>query len=582
MNNNFEVGYNPKNKRLLIKAPFYLVDVCRGFPSRRFDPKTKFWAVPLVRVNLVYLEEVQKKYTVLMTPEAIAAVKDAETLIAGPVKIPFPRHVYDFTKSEKKYQPMEHQDRMLDDSWNLPASAWFAKMGTGKTFAQIHLACARWSAGQIEGMMIICPATLRLTWKKELAKYATVPYDFRIHETKASWYDDWLKDRDPSVFKILAVSVEGLGISEQSYNSACGFLYKRRVLTVVDESSRIKNPSALRTKRTIELGAASHYRQILNGTPIALGIHDLWAQYEFLDPNIIGAGDYWAFRTRYIVYGGYENKKIIGYQNVDELMDRLKPYTTEVDKSVLNLPPKIPKTRWIMATQEQKDLFKQILKGVGPYPRIKVTNVLEKMLRLRQVVGGYRPETVIDPETEMEKTILHPLKGKNPKMDDLFEFIEANYVGTKFIIWSTFVHEIEEIARWLAEKYSPESVECYYGKTEQEDRSRIEDRYCTDPTLRFFVGNPTAAGLGLTLISGEDDVMYYYSGTSAFIDRAQSEDRAHRIGQHRSVVIVDAVMEKTIDETIQASIAAKLDMETFVFSKLKEGMNEIDLLGGGE
>ena len=171
---------------------------------------------------------------------------------------------------------------------------------------------------------------------------------------------------------------------------------------------------------------------------------------------------------------------------------------------------------------------------------------------------------------EVVTTTLEPMKD-NPKLNGLFELIEDNFEGSKFIIWSTFTHEIEAIRDALAKKYGENSVECYYGDIPMEDRSRIEDRYCKDPSMRFFVGNPAAAGLGLTLISGENDVMVYYSGTNAYIDRAQSEDRAHRIGQKNPVTIVDLIAEKTVDEIIVESIRNKMDIETFVTTKIREG-----------
>jgi SWI/SNF-related matrix-associated actin-dependent regulator 1 of chromatin subfamily A len=160
------------------------------------------------------------------------------------------------------------------------------------------------------------------------------------------------------------------------------------------------------------------------------------------------------------------------------------------------------------------------------------------------------------------------------------ELVADNFIGTKFIIWSTFTHEIVAIAKALSEKYGTASVECYYGNTEMGRRSEIEDRYCNDSMLRFFVGNPSAAGLGLTLISGENDVMVYYSGTNAYIDRAQSEDRAHRIGQKNSVTIVDLIAERTIDEVIVESIREKMDIETYVLQKIKAGITLDSLLIG--
>jgi len=496
--------------------------------------------------------------------------------------------MYDFKKAKVPYLPMEHQSRMLDTSWNLPASAWFAKMGTGKTFATIHLAFARWRAGLIDKLVIICPSTLRKTWEKELAKYATGSYDFRIHDTKAKWLNSFYNEPDPDRLKIMAVSVEGLGVSESLFDSVCGMYVGGRVFTVVDESSRIKTPEAKRTQRTIEFGPMSDYRLILNGTPIALGIHDLWSQYEFLDPNIIGSGDYWAFKTRYIETGGYENKQIVGYKDVEELMNLIIPYTVAVTKEVLNLPPKVYKTVYVEPSPEQQKLFRLIVKGASSDPNapfIKVDNTLEQRLRLRQVVGGWLPRgNVIEKEVDGEacqeiETVVEPL-GSNPKFDALLNLIEDHYVGSKFIIWSPFTHEIEALAAVLSKRYGPESVACYYGAVDADERSRIEDRYCNDPSLRFFIGNPAAAGLGLTLISGESDIMLYYSGTDAYIDRAQSEDRSHRIGQNNTVTVVDFVMEHSVDVIIQAATKCKMNIETYVFDRIKEGVKMEDILMG--
>lgn len=532
-----------------------------------------------MRTNVLHLHDTKHLYLYEFSEDAVSAIKNYESLMSGPKYQPFPYHLYDFKKSEKAYEPMEHQRKMLDKAWNLPAIAWFAKMGTGKTFAAIHLACARFSAGLIDSVVIVCPSTLRATWRKELAKYSTVEYDYKIHETKAAWLKEFYADRKSGTLQILAVSVEGLGVSSALYDSVCGFFPGRNVMAIMDESSRIKNPAAKRTERTIEFRDAAKYRVILNGTPIALGIQDLWSQYEFLDPNIIGSGDYWSFKTRYLTMGGYEGKQIVGVQNIEELMKLIEPYTVEVSKDVLNLLPKIPKTRYCPATPEQKMLLRLVKTGNSTDPSaplIKVDNVLERVLRWRQIVGGWIPRQ--DPLTE--KVMLEPLK-ENPKMDLLFDTIADHYEGSKFIIWSTFIHEIEYIADKLAADYGQDAVRKYYGATDKLERSKIEDAYCNDPRLRFFIGNPATAGLGLTLVSDMDDVMVYYSGTNAYIDRAQSEDRAHRIGQKSSVVIMDLVMEKTIDEQIIAANAEKMNIEEYIMHRLKNGapLESMELTG---
>lgn len=585
-----QVSYDTKLKRLVMNAPFMLVDVMRGYPTRKFDPRTKTWRMPLLKANVAHFQETRHLYPYVLDEAATDAVARHVELTAKPVHVPFPR-TYDFQAAAVPYRPMEHQFKMLDLAWGLKSAAWVAKMGTGKTYAAIHLAFARWYFGQIDGVMVICPSTLRATWRKELAKFATGPYDFREHETRASWMREYCDKIERGKLQFLAVSVEGLGISEASYDSACAFFKQnRRVLTICDESSRIKNPEAKRTQRTVLLGSCSEYRLFLNGTPVALGIQDLYAQYDFLDPNIIGIGDYWSFRTRYLEMGGWENKQIVGYKNTEELMDLILPYTVEVGKDVLNLPEKVMVQRPVQITPEQRNLIRLVVKGSNGdpnAPQIKVENSLEKMLRCRQIVGGWLPKvepvttTVDGVPAETWETKLVPL-DKNPKLDMLMELIDDNFSGSKFIIWSTFVHEIEAIRDKLAKQYGPESVECYYGSTAMEDRSRIEDRYCRDPSMRFFVANPATAGLGLTLISGENDVMVYYSGTNAYIDRAQSEDRAHRLGQKNNVTIVDLVAEGTIDMAIIESIKQKMSVEEYVYDRIKKGISIDKLLLGEE
>lgn len=584
-----KVTYDGKTKRLVMDVPFFLNDAIREFPSRRFDPKSKKWKVPLVKSNIEHMNSVRHKYQFKIDDEAQDAISRYQQISAAPVKQDFPRHVYDFHKAKLKYDPMLHQNAMLDMAWGLKCCAWFAKMGTGKTYATVHLACARFMGGQIDRHLVIAPATLAKTWEKEYAKYATCDVDLRIHATNAKWMPEFCDTAPNGKFKVLIASVESLSVSPRAYDSVCAFMVGARVFTTVDESSRIKNPKAICTDKVIKLGSCSEYRSVLNGTPIALGIEDLWTQYEFLDPNIIGSGDYWAYKTRYLTMGGYENKKVIGYQNIDELMKLIAPYTIEVGKEVLNLPPKVYKKIYIEATKHQRDLFKLVVKGANsaldPSITIKVDNTLERALRLRQIVGGWLPrahprEVEVDGEITVEYTTIPEPLDVNPKLNALLDIIDNNLTGSKFIIWSSMVHEIKSIRDILIGKYGDDAVRCYFGEVSKDERSRIEDAYCNDPKMRFFVGNPAAAGLGLTLISGINDVMIYYSTTEAYIYRAQSEDRAHRIGQNNTVTIIDLVMEKSVDVIIQASIERKMGIEEYIIDQIRRGASVEDILMG--
>ncbi|MGL5179559.1 MAG: hypothetical protein ACRC8N_15765, partial [Aeromonas veronii] len=165
LENTIKVDFDPKTKKLACKVPFFLADVARGFPSRKFDAKTKLWMLPLTKSNIDHLKQVSPHLQLSVTEEARNAIRKSEEITAAPVAVPFPYHLYDFRRSKSGFDPMGHQRRMLDRAWNFHAAAWFAKMGTGKTFATIHLACARFAAGLIDAVVIICPSTLRATWR---------------------------------------------------------------------------------------------------------------------------------------------------------------------------------------------------------------------------------------------------------------------------------------------------------------------------------------------------------------------------------------------------------------------------------
>lgn len=565
MNEAIQVDFDSKTVRLVMRGPIWLVDILRSFPSRRFMPKTKAWNMPLTRQNLNHWLELKNKRIVQfeLTPAAIEAMLDFDKLTAPPTYPPFPMQWFE----KKRWKPLEHQGPMLDRGWGLKGYALIAAMGTGKTFVTVNMALARYKLAGLKYLGVISPATLHRTWEREFAKYGNENhFTIRRLKTKDPGFEYWMRS-EPEKLHILLIGVEGLGISEKYFQAAIPFfLADGPKMAVCDEASRIKNPKAKRTERAILLGQTANWTMFLNGTPIAKGIQDLWSQFEFLDTNIIGSGDYWAFKTRYVVMGGYENKQIVGYSNVDELMKLIQPYSLEVDKSVLKLLPKLPKTIYVEPTSTQRALFKRILTSIGEGPKIKVQNVLERMLRLQQVIGGFEPQT--DEETEITTTVG---LEENPKLDALMGVIDDHGAGSKFIVWARYIPEIELIVDMLRKKLGAEAVVHYYGGTSSEDRAIAEDRYCNDPTCRVVVGNPAAAGLGLTFIGGEVDTMVYYSGTFAYIDRAQSEDRSHRIGQSNTVPIIDLVMEDSIDELIVEAIKEKMDLDTFVKKRIAEG-----------
>ena len=135
-------------------------------------------------------------------------------------------------------------------------------------------------------------------------------------------------------------------------------------------------------------------------------------------------------------------------------------------------------------------------------------------------------------------------------MEDILEETDG-----KVIIWANYIHNLEEIIQFLKNKYGEDSVVSIYGATSVEDRQEAIRRIQKDDKTRFFVGNPTTGGFGLTLTAC--NTVIYYSNNYNLEVRMQSEDRAHRMGQKGTVVYIDIVARGTLDEAIMKSLTNK-------------------------
>jgi SNF2 family DNA or RNA helicase len=136
----------------------------------------------------------------------------------------------------------------------------------------------------------------------------------------------------------------------------------------------------------------------------------------------------------------------------------------------------------------------------------------------------------------------------------------------KAIIWSGYRHDIESIKLALQKEYGMAAVGTYYGDTDDEERRRVVREFQDpDSELRFFVGNPRTGGYGLTLTAASTVV--YFSNSFDLEVRLQSEDRAHRIGQTKSVTYVDLFVPGTIDEKIVKALRAKIDIANEVLGE---------------
>ena len=244
------------------------------------------------------------------------------------------------------------------------------------------------------------------------------------------------------------------------------------------------------------------------------------------------------------------------FKNIGELSDKLKGFSYRVLKEdCLDLPDKIYVKRSVALTEEQSKLYQQmktmalaILNG----KQTTTVTVLTQLMRLHQITCGHF--TADDGSTQ---------NIKSNRISELMNVLEE--VEGKAIIWANYQKDMFEIKKAIEKEYGEGSVVDYYGLTPQEDRQPNIKRFQENPDCRFFVGTPQTGGYGITLTQA--NTVVYYSNGYDLEKRLQSEDRAHRIGQKKSVTYVDLISEKTVDEKIVKALRKKINIASEVMGE---------------
>jgi len=470
-------------------------------------------------------------------------------------------------KYKFKTKPYDHQLSALDKSWDKETFAYFMEMCTGKSKVLVDNMAILYDKGKINGALIIAPKGVYRNWySQEIPNHLASHID---HKT-VLWTATTSKAKDKEyqqLFKIdydlhiLIMNVEAFS-TKKGLEFAAKFLNCHKTIMAVDESTTIKTPSAKRTKSICSLGKYAKYRRILTGSPVTKSPLDLYTQCGFLDEELLGFGSFYSFRNRYAVmvdrnFGGRRVQIPAGYRRLDELSEILKKFSDRVLKQdCLDLPEKTYVERQVELTDEQKQTYATMKSAALAQLKGKMAtapHVLTQLMRLHQITCGHLKN---DDETITEI--------KNNRMTSLLDLLEE--VEGKVIIWANYVYDIKRIVKAVSKKYGEDSIVQYYGAIEAEHRQKnIEKFQDLNSKARFFVGNPQTGGYGITLTAANN--MIYYSNGYDLEKRLQSEDRAHRIGQKKSVTYIDLIAPKTIDEKIRKALRKKINIATEVMGE---------------
>ena len=458
-----------------------------------------------------------------------------------------------------KTKPYAHQLKALEMSWNKEVFAYFMEMGTGKSKVLIDNISMLYDKGKIDGALIVAPKGVVKTWYEQEIPIHMVDH---IEKTSVLWQaliNKTQQEKLNSLFKsevklhILIMNVEAFS-TKKGVEFAERFLNSHNAVMAIDESTTIKNPSAKRTKSILSLANLAKYRRILTGSPVTKSPLDLYTQCQFLDSWLLGHSSWYTFRTRYAImknmyFNGKTFQKVVGYKNLGELSEKLKPFSHRVLKDdCLDLPKKTFMKRIIQLSSDQLKVYaqmKQLALAEMNGKMITTATALTQLMRLQQITCGHFKA---DDGTTQDIP--------NNRMGELIDVLYE--IEGKVVIWAHWQRDVNVIIKEIVKEFGEGCCVDYFGLTPQNKRQENIKKFQEDENVRFFVGTPATGGYGITLTAASN--MIYYSNGYDLEKRKQSEARIDRIGQTKPMTYIDILAEKTVDERIVKALRKKINI----------------------
>lgn len=484
-----------------------------------------------------------------------------------------------------KTQGMKHQINALRASNGKRNFGYLMEQGCGKTWTTLADAERAFMENKIDCLIVVAPKGVHANWvRREIPTHVSVPSlaiawrgrpTTKAKKTDLERLFEPLPEGSAPILRVFTINIDAL-IRDEGYEMVEDLLHKFRCMMVVDESQRIKNHSAQRTKKCIKLGRQATARRILTGTPLTKGPPDLYSQFDFLHPGLLGTTSYRAFFAEFAILLEPNDPKMIAimrknggryvqtvatddkgnkqWKNLDKLRRLIQPHSFRVTKAeCLDLPPKIYKQLTFELSSAQRKVYDRLREDYAYLTddfEDKSFIAIAARTKMKQVTSGFIHIDGVPQLIEKDQ-------ADSDRMQLFKEVIED--VDGQMIVWAMFAEEINQIMVTL--KAAGITCAHYYGATSDADRERAIDGFA-DGSIQAIVAHGQAAGVGLTLIGNQatearDLTTIYYSCSFDNEVRMQTEDRTHRIGQTLSAVYIDLVAEDTIDEDVLTNLAHK-------------------------
>lgn len=514
--------------------------------GRFYDADEKCWVIPLTAQNASTLS--------LLGASLDESLKE----LAKTVRVAFVSRC-EHRKPRVKAKLFAHQkdayDFALDAFEKGKAVALLADMGTGKSMMTIAITGTLEADKGVKKMLVVCPKSIVGVWEDEFRKFADYRYALTVLDGTMEKKRSAFNYMQGAALQIIVVNYESCWRLESEITKW------KPDLIVCDESSKIKTPSASQSKALHRLGRQSKYNIILTGTPITGSPLDIFSQYKFLDDSIFGTSFY-LFRNRYAILGGYQNRMIVGYRHLDELVEKVHSIAFRIKiEDAVDLPPFIDKTQIVPLEPPAQSIYRMIEKDCYAElagGEVTARNVLTQLLRLAQCTGGFIRNDSMGTAEQVSSAKLEAL-------EDIIETCLSE--EKKVMVFARFVPEIEAIAAMLKKKKIGYAQ--IYGATT--DRADQVKKFQEDAEVKVFIGQLQTTGMGLTLTAA--NVAVFYSLDFSYANYEQSRARIHRIGQKQKCLYIHLVGKGTVDEKILNALKHKGDIAKIMVDDWRSLLN---------
>jgi SWI/SNF-related matrix-associated actin-dependent regulator 1 of chromatin subfamily A len=407
--------------------------------------------------------------------------------------------------------PLEHQKEAIQKLVENKKFILADDMGLGKTTSTIIAALEANS----KKVLIICPATLKINWKREIENYS----DKSIYIAEGKNFNT---DADYVIINYDIIK----NFHDPKKKDDSEILKANFDLVIVDEAHYIKNGQAQRTKLINDLVKTVDRLWLLTGTPMTSRPMDYFNLLSLVDSPV--SKNWMAYAIRYCQgyqfnVGGRKVWNITRASNLDELRERTAAtILRRLKENVLDLPDKIITPVYLrLKSKNYEEVMGEYYDWYDKNPdeSKSLTVQFSKLTKVRQIIADEKISQTI----EIAENIIEQDK--------------------KVIIFCNFTDSLNKII----EHFGKSAVKLD-GSMSKPERQRSVDEFQDNPKVKVFVGNIKAAGVGITLTSAEAVIMNDLSFLPS--DHAQAEDRAYRYGQKNNVLVYYPIFENTIEGVI--------------------------------